>query len=321
MVKRTTHLNKGRRRSESTSLGSGLGPMGRGLLGRMFRGRREPRELPTHHEATSIAIASGKGGTGKSFFATNLAVILHRQLERVALADCDFGLACSHLLMGVTPDLTTHHLLAGQARLQDICVRTPAGPTLIPGGSGIMQLADLTDQQLLMLARMFADIAATQDILLLDVGAGIAPQNVLTLLAADHVIMVTNAELAALTDAYAVIKCCARLRPDIDISIVVNRVMAPGQGLPTFEKLAKVTHRHTKLDLSYLGEVPEDPTVTHRRLGQQPLAVTEPNGPAASGIVEIARRLGEVVQPMGRRQVNEESGIRSRFQKHRLFMG
>lgn len=286
----------------------------------MFRGHNRERELPTHREAASIAIASGKGGTGKSFFASNLAVVLHRRHMRVTLADCDFGLACSHLLMGVTPDLTSHHLLAGQARLQDISVATPAGPTLVPGGSGIMQLADLTDHQLLMLSRMFSDIASTEDILLMDVGAGIAPQNVLTLLAADHVIMVTQAELAALTDAYAVIKCCSRLRPDIKISIVVNRVMSEGQGLPTFEKLAKVTARHTDLDLRYLGEIPEDHMVTHRRLGQQPLAVTDPDGPAASAVSQIAERLQEVLQPFGPRMVDEDSGIRSRFQKHRLFM-
>ena len=171
-----------------------------------------------------------------------------------------------------------------------------------------------------MLSRMFADIASTEDVLLMDVGAGIAPQNVLTLLAADHVIMVTQAELAALTDAYAVIKCCVRLRPDIRISIVVNRVMTEGQGQPTFEKLAKVTARHTNLELNYLGEIPEDPTVTHRRLGQQPLAITHPDGPAAGAVFRIAERLEEVVQQFGPRQVNEDNGIRSRFQKHRLFM-
>lgn len=300
---------------------SGLGPLGRGLLGRMFAtGRNRDRDLPTHPEACSIAIASGKGGTGKSFFASNLAVVLHQQQKRVTLADCDFGLACNHLLMGVTPTMTSHHFLTGQAQLQDICITTPSGPTLVPGSSGIMQLAELSDRQLLTLSQMFADVASTEDVMLMDIGAGIAPQNILTLLAADHVILVTHRELAALTDAYAVIKNCVRQRPDIRISIVINRVVHEGQGQPTFDKLAKVAHKHTGIDLNYLGEIPEDPTVTQRRLGQQPLTVTDPDGPAASAILRIAKRLGEIAHPLAPRPVNEDDGIRSRFQRHRLFV-
>ena len=294
--------------------------MGRGLLGRMFGGRKLDQDLPTPQEACSIAIASGKGGTGKSFFSTNLAVVLHQQQQRVTLADCDFGLACSHLLMGVNPDLTSHHLLTGQASLRDVCVTTPAGPVLVPGSSGIMQLAELSDRQLLVLSQMFADIASTQDVLLMDVGAGIAPQNILTLLAADHVILVTQRELAALTDAYAVIKNCVRQRPDIKVSVVINRVMEEGKGQPTFDKLAKVAERHTGIDMNYLGEIPEDPTVTQRRLGQQPLTVTDPDGPAASAIRRIAQRLVARAHPIGPRPVREDEGIRARFQKHRLFV-
>lgn len=54
-------------------------------------------------EATVLAVASGKGGTGKSFLTTNLAVAMHRAGLRVVVVDCDFGLANDHLLFGVNP--------------------------------------------------------------------------------------------------------------------------------------------------------------------------------------------------------------------------
>jgi flagellar biosynthesis protein FlhG len=42
---------------------------------------------------TSIAVASGKGGVGKTSIAVNLALTLSRQGSRVVLFDADFGLA------------------------------------------------------------------------------------------------------------------------------------------------------------------------------------------------------------------------------------
>ena len=82
-----------------------LGPRGRGLFGRLLQNLRGAPA--SRLQAVTIAIASGKGGTGKSFLATSLAVLLHRQGLRTALVDCDFGLACDHLLMGVKPALTS----------------------------------------------------------------------------------------------------------------------------------------------------------------------------------------------------------------------
>ena len=53
--------------------------------------------------AVSIAVASGKGGVGKTSIAVNLALSLTRTGGRVALLDADFGLANSHILLGVNP--------------------------------------------------------------------------------------------------------------------------------------------------------------------------------------------------------------------------
>lgn len=67
------------------------------------RGRRS---LTLHSEALVVALASGKGGTGKSFLTTNVAIGLHRAGRRVVVVDCDFGLANAHLLFGVNPRYT-----------------------------------------------------------------------------------------------------------------------------------------------------------------------------------------------------------------------
>jgi len=299
-----------------------LGPQGRGIFDRLFGGVADrPAVAHARREAVSIAIASGKGGTGKSFIATNLGVLLHQQGRRIGIVDCDFGLACDHLLLGVSPKLTLQHLVSGKVTARDVRVRTPAGPSLVPGASGVRRMADLTDQELQALGRGLGDLAGLEDVLLLDVGAGIAPQNVMTLLCADHVVLVTEPEIAALTDAYAVIKCVAQLRDAANFSVIVNRVAAPGQGRRTFDKLAEVANRYADVQLWYLGEIASDPAVTQRRLGQLPLACADPKSQTNLALRNILVELEKATGPFEPKSVLPDKTLEERFREHRLFLG
>lgn len=312
MVRSEIHGQRGKR--------SALGPRGRGLLGRMFGGRATTPEPSLRREASTVAIASGKGGTGKSFLATSLSIALQQRGRQSCLIDCDFGLACDHLLLGVTPQKTLQNLLLREVEMRELYLPTPAGPTLVPGSSGVVRMASLSDRQLQTLAQGLGVAAADFDCCFLDVGAGIAAQNMLTLLAADHIVLVTNPEIAALTDAYAVIKAAVRLHAECRIGVVVNRVATPGQGGQTFAKLAEVAQRHTGLELEDLGEIPEDPKVTQRRLRQEPLLLSDPEGKVSKSLREVLRRLEAWAGPLVAREVAAGQGITARFQDHRLFL-
>lgn len=302
---------------------SALGPRGRGIFDRLFGGSDRGSETApganAREEAAVIAIGSGKGGTGKSFLSTSLAVLLHQSGRRVTLVDCDFGLAADHLLLGVTPQRTLQHLLAGTAELADVAIETPSGPTLVPGSSGVRQMAALSDQELVGFGRRLGEIAAGTEVMILDCGAGISPQTVLTMLAADHIVLVTQPEIAALTDAYAVMKCLLPLNPAAALSVVVNRATTAGQGDKAFEKLDEVARRHTSANLAYLGEIGDDQLVTQRRLGQQPLVASDPNGATAVALRQVLHQLEQVAGPLARRVVGDR-GVQARFREHRLFL-
>ncbi len=297
--------------------GGALGPRGKGLFGRLLGGLRGTPV--TRPEAISIAVASGKGGTGKSFLATSLAVLLH-QLRKTVLVDCDFGLACDHLLLGVKPALTLQQLLAHQATLDQVLVTSPCGPRLLPGASGVRRMATPSDKDLLSFARELGTLAGREDVLLLDLGAGIAPATVLTMLGADWIVLVTQPEIAALVDAYAVVKCVAQLHEHARFLVVVNRVGSPGRGELAFQRLTEVARQHVGVQLHYLGEVPDDDAVTQQRLGQLPLVATDPEAPTSRAVQGIVAKLVQVCGSLQPRMIDGDDGIEARFRKHRLFL-
>lgn len=255
----------------------------RGFLRRLLRLR--PSTVP-RREAAVVAFASGKGGTGKSFLTTNVAIGLHRRGLRVAVIDCDFGLANAHLLFGVSPKRSMQHLLDGQHTVDEVLVETDFGPSLVAGGSGLTSLAELGSRHMQMLASAFDQLARRFDVLLIDCAAGLSPQSMITVLAAQHVVLVTNPEIAALTDAYAVIKCVSRQPERPEVHLAVNRVEDACVGRASYERMLDVSRRFANLPIHYLGAIPEDASVSHRRLGQAPILAKE-QGCETSGALEL----------------------------------
>lgn len=260
----------------------------RGFLRRLLS---RNSERVRQREAVVVAFASGKGGTGKSFLTTNLAIGLHQRGLRVVVVDCDFGLANAHLLFGCNPQFSMQHLLNGEHTVSEVLATTQYGPALIAGGSGVSSLAELGSRHMQMLARSLGQLAASFDVILIDCAAGLAPQSMITVLAAQHVVMVTNPEIAALTDAYAVIKCISRQEVCPHVQLVVNRVPNRQLGRATFERLSEVSRRFANLPIHYMGAVPEDHAVSHRRLGQAPMLLGMPQCETSKALDGLAGAL------------------------------
>lgn len=241
--------------------------------------------------AQALAISSGKGGVGKSTVAVNLAVLLSRMGRRVALLDADMGTANADVLCNVMPVYTLAHVVAGRREIEDVVVQAPGGFSLIPGASGLAQMAALSSAERQRLIDQFARLERAYDVLLIDTGAGIGPSVLGLLSAADRVLIVTTPDPTAITDAYAVIKTAYRQHPGLDARLLVNQATDPEEGSQVYSRVANVCRKFLGLDVPYAGCLLSDPVVRDSVRSRRPFTLDHRQAPATVALNALAHRL------------------------------
>ncbi len=212
------------------------------------------------------------------------------------LLDADLGLANVDVLLGLTPRFTLHHVVTGARSLEEIMLDGPWGLQVVPGGLGVQELADLSEDQRQALLRAMADVDGTADILLIDTAAGIGP-NVLRLIgAAGEVLVVTTPEPTGLADAYALIKCAIQEYQGLITYLLVNLAGTREEAEEAADRLLTVAARFLDVQVRYLGYLPRDPRVAQAVFRRTPLVLAYPDSPAAIHLAEIGRRLWSAVQ-------------------------
>ena len=121
-----------------------------------------------------VAVASGKGGVGKTWFAITLAHALAKQGSRTLLFDGDLGLANLDIQLGLMPKHDLGSVVSGKLTLnQAVIPFEEGGFDIIAGRSGSGGLANIPASRLQMLADDLTLLSATYDKVILDLGAGV----------------------------------------------------------------------------------------------------------------------------------------------------
>ncbi len=248
----------------------------------------DPRREAARPALRTIAVASGKGGVGKTNVVVNLAVALGQRGQRVLVLDADLGLANVDTLLGLHPRATLRHVLRGERELAEILIEGPAGIRVAPAASGFEELTRMTEGQAERLLAQLARLESELDVLLIDTGAGISANVLLFAVAAQETLVVVTPEPTSLTDAYALIKVLATRYAERSFGVLVNMARSEAEARRTFAHLARVAERFLHLALEYRGFVPHDAEVAAAVRRQRAIVEFAPGGPVARAFGALA---------------------------------
>jgi len=248
-----------------------------------------------------IAVTGGKGGVGKTSVAVNLATAMAQGGRRVMLLDGDLGLANVDVFLGMSPRHTMAHVLSGERTLEEIIVESAEGVQVVPGASGVAELANLSAAGHLNLVQAFSTISSRVDVMIVDTSAGISHGVVQFVQAAQHVLLVVCDEPASMTDAYALVKVLSRNHDVTRFNVLANMVRTPGEGELLFQKLQRVTGKFLDVTLEYMGEIPEDTYLRRAIREQRPVMSAFPSSPASRAFKKLALKADKWPVPEGPR--------------------
>ncbi|OUS18828.1 cobyrinic acid a,c-diamide synthase [Rhodospirillales bacterium 47_12_T64] len=239
-----------------------------------------------------IAIASGKGGVGKTWLSITLSHALSSLGCRTLLFDGDLGLANVDIQLGLAPNKDMGGVLTGRYSLKEAAVRYPDGGfDVVAGRSGSGNLANLPAQRLNNLTTDLANLSESYDRIILDLGAGI-DRTVRQLASQAQVcLVITTDEPTSLTDAYAFIKLTKMQRPDADLRVIVNMAETEHDGHKTYNTIRKACESFLKITPPLAGIIVRDNKVKEAIRNQTPLLVRYPTSSAAERVEQIARNL------------------------------
>ncbi|WP_188880422.1 MinD/ParA family protein [Alicyclobacillus cellulosilyticus] len=263
--------------------------------------RKLDRPETRDHGPRVIAVASGKGGVGKSNFCVNFALGLMQAGLRPIVVDADLGFANVEVLLGARPKYSLYDVVEGMDILSAVQVSS-SGLPFLSGGNGVFDIHSLSEEQVARLLQEMRKLQDAFDVLLLDAGSGLGANLGRLLSAADELILVTTPEPTAITDAYALLKSLSAHGHVPHTRIVVNRATQFTEGRQAAEKVRLVAERFLSLRIDVLGFILEDPHVPQAVRKQEAFLRSFPTSPAARCVRQLVHnylRLDTAEPPQG----------------------
>ena len=244
-----------------------------------------------------IAVTSGKGGVGKTNIVGNLAIAFSLLNKKVMIFDGDLGLANIDVLMGIRSKSHIQHVISGQKTLSEIIETGPENVKIIPGGSGLQKLSNLSEGERLLLLNEFDAIDQNIDIFLIDTGAGISTNITYLNMAAEERIVISTPEPTSITDAYALIKVMYQEHGTKEFQLLVNMVKSQREAEAVYNHFNSNLSRYLRdIQLVYLGFIYKDEYVQKSVRKQKPVILSYPKSMAGKQFIQLARKMLDETQ-------------------------
>ncbi len=241
---------------------------------------------------TIIAVASGKGGVGKTWFSISLSHALAKLGQSVLLFDGDFGLANIDIQLALMAKYDLASVLTNKVTLNQIVTRYEKGGfDIIPGRSGSGSLSNIPPNRLQLLLEDLQVLAKDYDKVIVDLGAGLEKSVRMFAGSADNLVIVCTDEPSSLTDAYAFIKIMTLTKAPAKIKLVINSANSIREGEKTYNTINKACREFLQINPPLLGVVRRDTQVRDAIRNQTTIIARTPNADAAEDVMFIANNI------------------------------
>jgi len=254
-------------------------------------GQSEMAKMPSSlKRIRTFSVTSGKGGVGKTSLTSNIAVRLGQMGQKVLIFDGDLGMANVDVMFGVRPTKNLEHVVQGDVQLKDIVIKVAPNVDLLPGGSGVLALQNLTLFEKRSLMDQVSSLGG-YDYLIIDTGPGIDSSVLYLNSAAQDIFLVLTPDPASMTDSYALMKVLNQTYRETRFKIICNQIRDEKEGQALFERFSDVAEKFLFLNLEYVGGIPFDLNLRQSVRGQKLIVQTQPNSVAALGIEKICKNI------------------------------
>ncbi len=248
--------------------------------------------MTTPKKNNLIAIASGKGGVGKTWLSSTLAHLIAKSGRNVLLFDGDIGLANVDVQLGLSPQRDLSSVLNGRCTLKEAITRYEEGGfDIIAGRSGSASLATLPVAKLEGMVAELMELQKNYDAVILDLGAGIEQHVQYLASIANRCLVVVTDEPTSLTDAYAFIKVSQMGKYKPDVSIVINQAATQKEGEGTYNTINKACMNFLQISPPLMGIIRRDGKVKDAIRHQKSLLIRAPHSTAATDAAALSIKL------------------------------
>jgi len=254
--------------------------------------------------ARVIAVASGKGGVGKTNLVTNLAIAVAARGYRVCIVDADPGMANINIVLGFSANHGLPEVLNGDVSLDEALFKGPQGVEVLAGASGLVGVASFHEERRDLLLNVFNRLEEKFDVIFIDLAAGADATVTDMMRIAHHRLVVVTPDPTSLTNAYSLLKIVETETPHLPVELVVNQANDDQNGLATYHRLKKVCDLFLKNNMEYLGYICNDPTIVTSVRLRRPVVLLKHDAPASRCFYQLAQAL---LQSFKRTEISESS--------------
>jgi septum site-determining protein MinD len=231
-----------------------------------------------------IVITSGKGGVGKTTTAINLGAAINYFGKDVLVIDGNLTTpnVGIHLNSPEVP-VNLNHVLSGKADAYEAVYEHESGIKIMPSSLSIKELHKIDPGKIKDFREDFKKLS---DYIIVDSAAGLGEEALSVIDMADELIIVTNPEMPAITDALKTVKIAEQMRRPVS-GVIVTRVRKNDIEMQP-ETVKEM------LEVPILGMVPEDISVQRSLSMKDAVVHTHPKSGASRAYKEIAARILQV---------------------------